>query len=431
MMFELQLLVLLILNSQLSMAIRLTSLFHCPSQMLYVWWRILQRRRAAWTRSRHGSWKISCNSLHRTSRTSSTGRWWRATFLRCSAWLRLRRSSKSPHSIHQCSAATGPSRICRSSRRCWSGLLMSGCLNTYNRTDSCRKINPRTDVATQRKPLFWRWPQMHWLLLIRVNSPCLVCLTSVPPSIVWITTSFSTDSRHRSDSLESFSTGCDRTSSERGSMWDTMGLHPQQQWRSAAFLRVPYLAHCISSFILQMHFELLGSWGSSSMDMQMICRSTITALPVTRPGSPIDLFTASRSWDVGCQATAWGSIHRRRNSSGWVRHVVWLDVPSIQSTSAGKLYNHHKRFVISERILTPPLVSPSTSPGWWRRVTFTSANSGRSVGRSPSSPRTPWWGRWSWHASTTVTDFLSPKFRKWLHDSFSLISDSLEKFAST
>ena len=76
------------------------------------------------------------------------------SFLRCSAWLRLRRSSKSPHSIHQCSAATGPSRICRSSRRCWSGLLMSGCLNTYNRTDSCRKINPRTDVATQRKPLF-------------------------------------------------------------------------------------------------------------------------------------------------------------------------------------------------------------------------------------------------------------------------------------
>ena len=44
---------------------------------------------------------------------------------------------------------------------------------------------------------------------------------------------------------------------------------------------------------------------------------------------------------------------------------------------------------------------------WWGRVTFTSANSGRSIGRSPSSPRTPWWGHWSWHASTTVTDFLA------------------------
>ena len=32
--------------------------------------------------------------------------------------------------------------------------------------------------------------------------------------------------------------------------------------------------------------------------------------------------------------------------------------------SAGKLYNHRKRFAISERILTPPLVLPSTSPGW-------------------------------------------------------------------
>ena len=62
----------------------------------------------------------------------------------------------------------------------------------------------------------------------------------------------------------------------------TMGLHPQQQWCSAAFLRVPYLAHCISSFTLQMHFELLGSWGSSSMDMQMICRSTITASDTPR-----------------------------------------------------------------------------------------------------------------------------------------------------
>ena len=62
-----------------------TSLFHCPSQMWYVWWRILQRRHAAWTRSRHGLWKISCNSLHHTSRTFSTGRCHKATFLRCSA----------------------------------------------------------------------------------------------------------------------------------------------------------------------------------------------------------------------------------------------------------------------------------------------------------------------------------------------------------
>ena len=38
--------------------------------------------------------------------------------------------------------------------------------------------------------------------------------------------------------------------------------------------------------------------------MQMICRSMITALPVTRPRSPIDSLTASRSWAVGCQATA-------------------------------------------------------------------------------------------------------------------------------
>ena len=56
--------------------------------------------------------------------------------------------------------------------------------------------------------------------------------------------------------------------------------------------------------------------------------------------------------------------HRRRNSSGWVRHVVWQDVPSIQPPSAEKLYNHRKRFAISERILTPLLVSPSMSPGW-------------------------------------------------------------------
>ena len=102
--------------------------------------------------------------------------------------------------------------------------------------------------------------------------------------------------------------------------------------------------------------------------------------------------------------TAWGWIHRRRNSSGWVQHVVWQNAPSIQSASAGKLYNHRKRFAISERILIRPLVSPSTSPGC---VTSTSANSGRSVGRSPSNPSTPWWGRWSWHASTTVTDFLA------------------------
>ena len=54
-----------------------------------------------------------------------------------------------------------------------------------------------------------------------------------------------------------------------------------------------------------------------------------------------------------------------------------------------------------------PLILPSTSAGRWGRVTFTSANSGRSVGRSPSSPRTHWWRRWSWHASTTVTDFLA------------------------
>ena len=193
--------------------------------MWYVWWRILQRRHAAWTRSRHGSWKISCNSLHHTSRTSSTGRWQWATFLRCSAWLRLRRSSKSPHSIHQCSAATGPSRICRSSRRCWIGLLMSGCLNTYNRTDS-RPAGKSIRRRRRRKPLFWRWLRMHWLLLIRVNSPCLVWLTAVPPSIEWITASSSTDSSHCSDSLKWYSTGLNRTSSEGGSMCDTMGLHP-------------------------------------------------------------------------------------------------------------------------------------------------------------------------------------------------------------
>ena len=227
MMFGLQLLVQLIRSSQLSTAIQWMSLFHCPSQMWCVWWRILQWRRAAWTRSRHGSWQISSNSLHHTSRTSSTGRCHKATFLRCSVWLRLRRSSKSPPWIHQCSAATGQSRICRSSRRCWSGPLTSGCLNTCNRTGSCRKINPRTDAATWRKPLFWKWPRMHWSLLIRVYSLCLVCLTSVPPPILWITASSLTDSRHRSDSPEWYLIGCDRTSSKGGSMWDTMGLHPQ------------------------------------------------------------------------------------------------------------------------------------------------------------------------------------------------------------
>ena len=89
------------------------------------------------------------------------------------------------------------------------------------------------------------------------------------------------------------------------------------------------------------------------------------------------------------------------------------------NTSSGKMHlrsNHHRRGNYTtiangswsrERILIRPLVSPSTSPGWWGRVTSTSANSGRSVGRSPLSPRTPWWGRWSWHASTTVTDFLA------------------------
>ena len=69
-----------------------------------------------------------------------------------------------------------------------------------------------------------------------------------------------------------------------------------------------------------MCFELLERWGSSSMDSQMICRSMITASPVTCPSLPIDSLTASRSWAIGCQATAWGWIHRRLNSSGWVRH---------------------------------------------------------------------------------------------------------------
>ena len=36
------------------------------------------------------------------------------------------------------------------------------------------------------------------------------------------------------------------------------------------------------------------------------------------PSSPIDSLTASRWWAIGCQATAWGWIHRRWNSSGWV-----------------------------------------------------------------------------------------------------------------
>ena len=113
---------------------------------------------------------------------------------------------------------------------------------------------------------------------------------------------------------------------------------------------------------LQMRFELLESWGSSSMDMQMICRSMITASPVTRPSSPIDSLTASRSWAVGCQATAWGRIHRRLNSSGWVRRVAWQVAPSIQSPSAGKLYNHRKRFAISERTVLFPAISWGIPP---------------------------------------------------------------------
>ena len=45
--------------------------------------------------------------------------------------------------------------------------------------------------------------------------------------IVWIKASSSTDSRHRLDSPDWYSTGWDHTSSEGGSIWDTMGLHPQ------------------------------------------------------------------------------------------------------------------------------------------------------------------------------------------------------------
>ena len=88
-------------------------------------------------------------------------------------------------------------------------------------------------------------------------------------------------------------------------------------------------------FVLTLHFELLGSWGSLSMDMQRICRSTITALPVSaRPGSPIDLFTASRSWDVGCQAPP----EAQSIEDGF--HLAGFD------TSSGKMYlrsNHHRR----------------------------------------------------------------------------------------
>ena len=51
-------------------------------------------------------------------------------------------------------------------------------------------------------------------------------------------------------------------------------------------------------------FRIVGELGFLSMDMQMICRSMITALPAIRPSSPIDLFTASRASAVGCQATA-------------------------------------------------------------------------------------------------------------------------------
>ena len=99
MMFELQVLVQLILNSHLSTAIHWTSLFHCPSHTWYVWWKTLQRRRAAWTRSRHGSWKILCNSLHHTSQIFLKGHCYRATFLRCSAWL-SRWGNADPQEVH-------------------------------------------------------------------------------------------------------------------------------------------------------------------------------------------------------------------------------------------------------------------------------------------------------------------------------------------
>ena len=89
-------------------------------------------------------------------------------------------------------------------------------------------------------------------------------------------------------------------------------------------------------------------------------------------------------------------------------------------TSSGKMYlrsNHHRRGNYTTiangsrsrsvyRFLNWFRRERHQAGDWWGNVTFTSANSGRFVGRSPSSPRTPWWGRWSWHASTTVADFL-------------------------
>ena len=156
-MFELQLPVQLILNSQLSQ-LSIVQVYSTVRRRCYTLSEGFSNE-SVWLgpspdMARERFCATPCTIY--TSRTSSTGRCHRATFLRCSAWLRLRRSSKSPHSIRQCSAATGQSRICRSSRRCGPERAVNERMSQHLQSNGLLPENQSayTEAAPRRKPLF-------------------------------------------------------------------------------------------------------------------------------------------------------------------------------------------------------------------------------------------------------------------------------------
>ena len=95
--------------------------------MWYAWSRILRRKPAVSIPSQRGSSRNLFSSWLHSSPAFLTGRYCRASSRRISASPRWRQSSKSPPLIRPCSAVTGPSRTCRSYRRCSNGLSTSGC----------------------------------------------------------------------------------------------------------------------------------------------------------------------------------------------------------------------------------------------------------------------------------------------------------------
>ena len=144
---------------------------------------------------------------------------------------------------------------------------MSGCLNTYNRVDSCRENQSayRRSHSTETALL-----KVTSDALIAADQGKLTLLGMLDLSAafdVWITASFLTDSRHRSDSPEWYSN------------WMRSYLVGRRQYvrynGSTSSVTVMQCGVPQGSVLGPLYFVLytadafriVGSWGSSSMDM--------------------------------------------------------------------------------------------------------------------------------------------------------------------